>query len=225
MLNKNTTVLIKDLLNSDVHLGSLNSKKNAKNNSYLLGIRNKFCIINLEYTLVMLRVVLPLISDVVSAKGQILFVGTREETRDYTKQVAKKSKQHFISHKWVGGTLTNWSEIKFFISRFKKQKIIIKKTSQKYKRFKNYFSGLQNMQTLPHLIVFLNPNENKQALNEAKILNIPTIGIIDSDTDPHLVNYPIIGNDDSLKAIHLYCSMFELAMENGIKKRKVNDKK
>jgi small subunit ribosomal protein S2 len=218
--NKKTTILIKDLLNSDVHFGESSNKGNPNNSSYLLGVRNKMFIINLEYTLIMLRLALQVISSVIENNGNILFVSTKYEINTYTKNTAMKYKQHYISNKWLGGTLTNWAEIHKFIFKFKNQQTTIKKTSQKYKRFQNYFSGIQNMENLPDLVIILNTKENKIALREAKRLNIPTIGIVDSDMDPNLVTYPIIGNDDSLKAIFFYCNLFSLAIENGLNKKK-----
>ena len=198
-------VVLHQLLENGVHLGHHKNKWNAEMSSYLLGIRSKTHIIDLEKTLVSLRKAMSLVQNVSSHGGKILFISTIPEFSHIIEMAAKKAGQPYINRRWIGGLLTNFTEIR-------KKLTNLKGCSHK---FIYSTQGIRSMSTLPDMIFVIGINNCTTALHEASLLNIPCIGIVDSNTSVQNVTYPIPGNDDSILAVNLYCQLISNAILSG----------
>lgn len=218
--NKNPDHL-SQFFKAGVHLGHRRSRWNPKMAPFLIGSRNGLHIIDLDQTMVRLGQALRLFQKILESKGKALLVGNCRENALFTGALGRKYNIPFVNSKWVGGTLTNWSI--FFQQRTKPK--------GKNKKMASYLTNLvgagRNRKDSPDIIVFLNVKGNEVAVNEANILGIPTIGIVDTDTNPESITYPIPGNDDSIKAHYVYSHLLDLALEEvqSIKKPSNNRKR
>lgn len=228
-MNKKTDLLgfeysLQTLIAHDVHLGHYYKKWNPKMSPYLLGIRNDLHIIDLEKTVIMLKRALHAVRTAARENAQILFVSNNPSDHKnyafFVENAAKKCNQPFLNKRWIGGLLTNYIYFKEQIKNINDQLSTTSNqtTYKKYQKFLLNTHGIQNMTSLPSLIFIVGIKESHQILKEANKLNIPTIGIIDSNTDPSLVTYPIPGNDDSIQAVHLYCQLISNAILDATKK-------
>jgi small subunit ribosomal protein S2 len=176
----------------------------------------------------MLKEALQFAAEVAAGGGRILFVGTKRQARDRVVEAAVRCGQYYVNHRWLGGMLTNWKTISQSIKKLealekklqdpdislkKKEILNLQRSVQKLNRA---LGGVRNMGGVPSLLFVLDVILDKTAVQEAQVLGIPVIGICDTNSDPSLVDYPIPGNDDSLKAIDLYCSAMENAIIEGI---------
>ena len=192
-----------------VHLGHRRSRWNPKMAPFLIGSRNGLHIIDLDQTMVRLGQALRVFQKILKGKGNALLVGNCRENALFTGALGRKYNVPFVNSKWVGGTLTNWRMLHGVKS--------LEKSKGKNKKMSTYVSNLagrksSTMGTHPDIIVFLNVKGNEVAVNEATSLGIPTIGIVDTDTDPESITYPIPGNDDSIKAHYVYSHLLDLAL-------------
>ncbi len=224
------TFTMKDLLESGVHFGHHARRWNPKMQPYIFGVRNGVHIIDLQQTLPMLDHAIKALSDIVSKGGKVLFVGTKRQARDKIKETALRCGQYYMNHRWLGGTLTNWNTISGTIARLNDiEKILISDDSKlaytkkellmmSKERDKLLLSvgGIREMGGKPDAMIVIDTNQEDIAIKEANKLGIPVFAIVDSNAEPDGVDYIIPGNDDSLRAIELYCSVFADTVLNGL---------
>jgi small subunit ribosomal protein S2 len=219
---------LRQLLESGVHFGHHTRRWNPKMAPYIFGIRNQVHIIDLQQTVPMLDRALRAVRDVTAAGGRVLFVGTKRAAAEYVADAAKRCGQYYVNHRWLGGMLTNWKTITGSIKRLrqidellagdiqgltKKEVLEITRDREKLERA---LGGIKEMGGLPDILFIIDTNKEKLAVEEANKLNIPVVAILDSNSDPTGVNYPIPGNDDAIRAITLYCDLIAGAVLDGI---------
>ena len=204
-----------DLLNSGAHFGHVSSKTDPNFKDYVISQKNGIDIINLDHTLDGLEKALQSITSTVEKNGEILFVGTKKHAKDIIQQEADRCGMFYVVERWLGGTLTNFSTVKKSIKRLHSlekegsavfedltKKEILKLTREKIK-LSDQHRGIKDMKRLPNMIVIVDGKTESIAIKEAQKLEIPTVCIVDSNTDPALCNYPIPANDDSIRTIQL----------------------
>ncbi len=223
-------VSIKNLLEAGVHFGHQTRRWNPKMAPYIFGSKDKIHIINLDKTAAMMREALSVAGNVAAEGGRILFVGTKRQASERVAEAAQKCGQYYVNHRWLGGMLTNWKTVSQSIkkletleNRLKDENIVLKKKEilnieRKIEKFNRALGGVRNMGGIPSLLFVLDVTLDKTAVEEARVLGIPVIGICDTNSDPSVVDFPIPGNDDSSRAIELYCSAMENAIIEGIQK-------
>ncbi len=212
---------LKQLIDAGVHFGHKSQRWNPKMSKYIHSSRENIHIINLNFTLQMLQEALSEIKGIVSKGGKILFVATKKQAANKIAELAKDTNQFYVNHRWLGGMLTNWSTINKSIKKMKEletlklnlnneftKKEVLKITNQHEKLVKS-LSGISEMKKSPDLIFIIDTRLEHIAVSEAKNLNIPIIGIVDTNCDPDLIDFPIPGNDDSRRSIDLYCSLIK----------------
>ena len=215
-------VKIEDLLESGVHFGHNVRRWNPKMKEYIYGVRNNIHIFDLRLTVDLMNTALTKIHETVSKSGKILFVGTKKQCGDIVKEIATINDNFYVNKRWLGGTLTNWNTISKSIKRFEEidsfindditSKNISKKelldiTREKQKLELN-IGGIRNLNGKPDLLVIFDVLKDRIAVLEANKLNIPVVGIVDSNADPDMIDYVIPGNDDALRSINLYKNYF-----------------
>jgi small subunit ribosomal protein S2 len=229
-------VTVKDLLEAGVHLGHKTFRWNPKMKKYIFGEKNSIHIIDLSKTLELLKNALLELHKSVSAGGKILFVSTKKQASELIAQVAKDTDNYYVNYRWLGGMLTNWNTISNSIKRLKNlkknlleedsgftKKEMIKMNLEKEK-LERSLGGIAEMKKLPDIIFVIDTNIESLAILEAKKLNIPIIGILDSNSDPDNIDFPIPGNDDARRAINLYCDLIKKTILDGKKNIKVPEK-
>ncbi len=220
---------LRQLLEAGVHFGHYPRRWNPKMAPYIFGIRNGVHIIHLEKTVVLLHKALSTIRDVVSQGGRVLFVGTKPQASAIVAESAKKCGQYYVNHRWLGGMLTNWKTISLSIKRLKDLDKLLeekadltltKKELLKIERERDKLNltlgGIREMGGRPDLLIVLDVNKDHIAIQEAQRLNIPIIGILDSNSNPDGVTLPIPGNDDATRSISLYCDLFSGSVLSGL---------
>ncbi|GHT89498.1 30S ribosomal protein S2 [Alphaproteobacteria bacterium] len=218
---------IRQLMEAGVHYGHVTRKWNPKMELFIFGKRNGIHIIDLEQTVPLLEKALQAARDVSAENGRILFVGTKPQATEITKETAIKCGQYFVNHKWPGGMLTNWKTINQSIKRMKdldekinKRAGLTKKEvlqlEKAYAKLEKSLGGIRDMGGLPDLVIVLDTIKEAIAVSEAKKLGIPLIAIIDTNSDPDGIDYPVPGNDDATKAIGLYCNLLSAAILDGV---------
>jgi len=215
-------VKIEDLLEAGVHFGHNVRRWNPKMEDYIFGVRNNIHIFDLRVTLEALNNSLVKIHETVAKSGKILFVGTKKQCAEPVKELAESSNNFFVNKRWLGGTLTNWKTITNSINRLNEledtindpaftnsvsKKELLERSREKEKLHLN-LGGIKNLNGKPDLIVIMDVIKDKLAVLEAKKLNIPIVGIVDTNADPELIDYVIPGNDDAIRSINLYKKYF-----------------
>ena len=224
-----TNFTMRQLLEAGVHYGHVTRKWNPKMAPYIFGKRNGIHIMDLEQTVPMLETALRVIKDVISNYGRVLFVGTKAQASEKVKEAAKKCGQYYVDHRWLGGMLTNWKTISQSIKRLKfLEEQIDKPTGFTKKEVLNLqrertklelaLGGIRDMGGLPDLVIVIDTIREAIAIKEAVKLGIPVIAIIDSNSCPDDITYPIPGNDDATRSIELYCDLFAGAVLEGLQK-------
>ena len=213
------SVTIKQLLEAGVHLGHKTFRWNPKMSKFIFGAKNSIHIIDLVQTLEMTNSALNEIHKVVSSGGKILFVSTKKQASEAIAKLAKDTTQFYVNHRWLGGMLTNWKTISNSIKRYKKLSADLKKENTGFTKKENLKMGIQRdklerslggiveMKKIPNLIFIIDTNMEDLAVKEALKLNIPIVAIVDTNSDPTGINFPIPGNDDARRAINLYCDL------------------
>ena len=215
------SVTIKQLLDAGVHLGHKTFRWNPKMSPYIFGSKDSIHIIDLVQTLEMTNVALHEIHKCIVAGGKILFVSTKKQATETISALAKDTSQFYVNHRWLGGMLTNWKTISNSIKRYKKlsedlkqestgftKKEILKMGKQRDK-LERSLGGIADMKKTPNMIFIIDTNVEDLAVKEALKLNIPIVAIIDTNSDPTGINFPIPGNDDARRAINLYCELIK----------------
>ena len=219
---------LKDLLESGVHFGHQTHRWNPLMQQYIYGIRNGIHIVDLTQTFQLLDVALNYVQDTVSKGGSILFVGTKRQAQKPISEAAERSAQYYMNHRWLGGTLTNWKTVSNSISRLKKldEQLsdgatgLTKKERLNLEReqikLNSTLGGIREMGGTPDLLFVIDTNKEALAIQEAKKLGIPVIAIIDTNSDPSAIDFPIPGNDDAARSISLYCDLIAKAALEGM---------
>ena len=229
-----TTFTMQQLLEAGVHFGHHPRRWNPKMAPYLFGVRNKVHIIDLQQTVPLLYNALEAVKDVISKGGRILFVGTKRQAADKIAEAAKACGQYYVNHRWLGGMLTNWDTVSKSIKRldeleeklsagdegFTKKEYI--KLSREKEKLDMTLGGIRSMGGRPNLLFVIDTNKEALAVEEAHKLRIPVVGILDSNSNPDKITYPVPGNDDASRAIDLYCQLIVSAVLEGLQAEVVN---
>ncbi|MBB1247604.1 MULTISPECIES: 30S ribosomal protein S2 [unclassified Rhizobium] len=222
---------MRQLLEAGVHFGHQTHRWNPKMKKYIFGDRGGIHIIDLAQSVPMLHQALKVISDTAANGGRVLFVGTKRQASDMIADAAKRSAQYYVNSRWLGGMMTNWKTISNSIQRLRKVDEILASNGSGYskkerlnlererEKLEKALGGIRNMGGTPDLMVVIDTNKEKIAIDEAKRLGIPVVAIIDSNCDPDLIDYPIPGNDDASRAIALYCDLFARAALDGLSRQ------
>jgi len=221
-------VTLRGLLEAGVHFGHHTRRWNPRMSPYIFGVRNQVHILDLQQTVPMMERALRAIRDVVAGGGRVLMVGTKKAAAEYVAESAKRCGQYYVNHRWLGGMLTNWKTIQGSIKRLKQmeerlggevqgltKKEVLMLTREKEK-LDRALGGIKDMGGLPDIIFVIDTVKEKLAIEEANKLGIPVIAVVDSNADPEGIAFPIPGNDDAIRAIHLYCDMVAGAVLDGI---------
>ena len=215
------SVTIKQLLEAGVHLGHKTFRWNPKMSKFIFGSKNSIHIIDLVQTLEMVNKALLEIHKCISSGGKILFVSTKKQAAESVANLAKDTSQFYVNHRWLGGMLTNWKTISNSINRYKKLSIDLKKENTGFTKKENLKMGIQrdklerslggiaDMKKIPNMIFIIDTNVEELAVKEALKLNIPIVAIVDTNSNPTGINFPIPGNDDARRAINLYCELIK----------------
>lgn len=222
------TFTMRQLLEAGVHFGHQTHRWNPKMSQFIFGVRNGVHIIDLEQTVPMLHRALDIARDIISSGGRVLFVGTKRQASQPIKEAAQRCGQYYVNHRWLGGMLTNWSTISFSIKRLKDvdemlandnvgltKKEMLRLTRERDK-LERALGGIKEMGGIPDLLFVVDTNKEDIAIKEAQKLGIPVVAIVDSNSDPIGITYPIPGNDDALRAINLYCDLMVQSVLDGI---------
>jgi len=219
---------LRQLLEAGVHFGHQTHRWNPKMGQYIYGDRNGIHIIDLTQTVPLLDAALQAMRDCVAKGGRILFVGTKHQAAQPLADAAERSAQYFMNHRWLGGTLTNWKTVSNSIHRLKEldERLeggtsgFTKKESLNLERerakLQASLGGIREMGGVPDMLFVIDTNEEDLAIAEAKKLDIPVVAVLDTNSDPSGVNYPIPGNDDASRAIALYCDLAARAVIDGM---------
>ena len=219
---------MRQLLESGAHFGHQSHRWNPKMSTYIFGTRNNIHIIDLAQTVPLLHQALKAVSDTVAKGGRVLFVGTKRQASDSIADAAKRSAQYYINSRWLGGMLTNWKTISGSIQRLrkldeqlsagasgltKKERLMLSREREKLEKA---LGGIKDMGGTPDLIFVIDTNKEQLAVKEANRLHIPVAAIVDTNSDPDGIAYPVPGNDDAGRAILLYCDLVARAAIDGI---------
>jgi len=222
------TFTMRQLLEAGVHFGHTSRRWNPKMAPYIFGKRNGVHILDLEQTVPLLHQALQFVRDVTAGGGRVLFVGTKRQASEKVSEAAKRCGQYYVNHRWLGGMLTNWKTISQSIRRLKtlEEQLSHEETGLTKKELLNLtrerdkldraLGGIKEMGGLPDVIFVIDTNKEHIALDEARVLNIPVVAVLDSNSSPEGVTYPIPGNDDAIRAIGLYCDLISDAVLDGI---------
>jgi small subunit ribosomal protein S2 len=209
-------VSMANLLEAGAHFGHQTHRWNPKMKPYIFGERNGVHIIDLSQTVPLFARALDFVRVSVQHGGKVLFVGTKRQAQDPIAEAARRCGQHYVNHRWLGGMLTNWKTISGSIRKFKQleetlsgdttgltKKEVLKLTRERDK-FQASLGGIRDMGGLPEVIFIIDVNKEELAVKEANVLGIPVVAILDSNTDPSGIAFPVPGNDDASRAIQLY---------------------
>ena len=220
---------IKQLLEAGVHLGHKTLRWNPKMKKYIFGEKNSIHIIDLTQTVEFIKSALVEVHKVISSGGKLLVVSTKKQASEQISDLAKETGQYFVNYRWLGGMLTNWNTIQNSIKRLKKlndqlskenlgftKKEILKFGKEKEK-LQRSLGGISEMKKTPDLIFIIDTNIESLAVAEAKKLGIPIIAVLDTNSDPTGIDYPIPGNDDARRSINLYCELLKNTIKDAEK--------
>jgi len=220
---------MRQLLEAGAHFGHRQQRWNPKMAPFIYGQRNDIHILDLTQTVPLLHRALVTLRDVAASGGRILFVGTKRQASEPVAAAAKRCAQYYVNHRWLGGTLTNWQTISHSIRRLrsieetlssaehsgltKKELLGLLREQDKLERS---LGGIKEMGGVPNLLFVVDTNKESIAIAEARKLGIPVMAILDSNSDPDGIAFPIPGNDDAARAIALYCDLAARAVIDGL---------
>ena len=219
---------MRQLLEAGVHFGHQTHRWNPRMSPYIFGARNNIHILDLSQTVPMLHKALQTVSDTVARGGRVLFVGTKRQASELVADAANRSAQYYVNARWLGGMLTNWKTISNSIQRLRKLDEILSGEAQGFTKKERLtlqrerdkldraLGGIKDMGGVPDLIFIVDTNKEAIAIDEAKRLYIPVVAVVDSNSDPSRIDFPIPGNDDASRAIALYCDLIARAAVDGI---------
>ena len=220
---------MRELLESGVHFGHQTHRWNPKMKQFIYGARSGIHIMDLSTTVPLLHQALVKVRDTVSKGGRVLFVGTKRQASQPVAEAAQRCAQYYMNHRWLGGTLTNWSTVSNSIKRLreleetlgdkeasgltKKELLNLERDREKLDKA---LGGIANMGGLPDLIFVIDTNKEAIAIKEARKLGIPVVAVVDTNCDPDDADFPFPGNDDAARAISLYCNLIADAVLDGL---------
>jgi len=219
---------MRQLLEAGAHFGHQTHRWNPKMDRYIFGSRANIHIIDLSQSIPLLHQALVKVREVAASGGRVLFVGTKRQASDPVAASAKRCAQYFVNHRWLGGTLTNWRTISGSIARLRElegvldgggegrtKKELLQLTREREK-LELSLGGIKDMGGIPDLMFVIDTNKEAIAIQEARKLNIPVVAILDTNSDPDGITYPIPGNDDAARALQLYCDLIADAVLDGL---------
>src|SRR6516165_10688428 len=220
---------LRQLLEAGAHFGHRTQRWNPKMAPFIYGSRNDIHIIDLTQTVPLLHQALVSLRDVAAGGGRILFVGTKRQASEPIANAAKRCAQYYVNHRWLGGTLTNWQTVSNSIKRMRtleetlssaqssglKKKELLGMLRERDKLDRS-LGGIKEMGGLPNMLFVIDTNKEAIAVAEARKLGIPVTAILDSNSNPDGIAFPIPGNDDAARAIALYCDLVARAIIDGL---------
>ncbi|MGY8958991.1 MAG: 30S ribosomal protein S2 [Alphaproteobacteria bacterium] len=222
------TFTMRQLLEAGVHFGHTTRRWNPLMRSYIFGTRNGVHIIDLEQTVPMLHRGLEAVREIAAGGGRVLFVGTKRQASEVVSASAQRCGQYYVNHRWLGGMLTNWKTISNSIRRLKTvderlaednagftKKELLQLTRERDK-LERSLGGIKDLGSVPDILFVVDTNKESIAIAEAKKLGIPVMAIVDSNSDPVGIDYPVPGNDDAMRAVNLYCDLVAGAVLDGL---------
>lgn len=211
------TVSMQQLIEAGAHFGHQTHRWNPRMKPYIFGARNGVHILDLSQTVPLFARALDFVESTVRAGGKVLFVGTKRQAQEPIAEAARRSGQHFVNHRWLGGMLTNWKTISGSIKRLKTleeqlsgeqagltKKEILQLTRERDK-LELSLGGIRDMGGIPDVMFIIDANKEELAIKEANVLGIPVIGILDTNVDPSGIAFPVPANDDASRAVRMYC--------------------
>lgn len=220
-------VSMQQLIETGAHFGHQTHRWNPKMKPYIFGDRNGVHILDLSQTVPLFARALEFVSSAVAGGGKVLFVGTKRQAQDPVADAARRSGQHFVNHRWLGGMLTNWKTISGSIKRLKTleemlsgdtvgltKKEVLQLTREKDK-LELSLGGIRDMGGIPDVMFVIDANKEELAIKEANTLGIPVVAILDSNVSPDGIAFPVPANDDAARAIRLYCEAIAIAATRG----------
>ena len=228
-------ITIQQLLEAGVHLGHKTLRWNPKMRKYIFGKKDSIHIIDLTQTLQLTKIAMEKIYETIANNGKILFISTKKQASEAIANLAKDTNQYYVNYRWLGGMLTNWGTISNSIKKLQKitldlssenrgftKKELLKMSSQRDK-LERSLGGISSMKKTPDLVFVIDTNYESLAIKESLKLGIPIIAILDTNSDPDGIDFPIPGNDDARRSIDLYCSLIKDTIDNAQKNLKVNE--
>jgi len=228
---------IKQLLEAGVHLGHKTLRWNPKMKKYIFGEKNSIHIIDLTQTVDFIKNALAQVHKIIGGGGKLLVVSTKKQASEQVSNLAKETGQFYVNYRWLGGMLTNWNTIQNSIKRLKKlddqlskenlgfTKKEILKFSKEKEKLQRSLGGISEMKKTPDLIFIIDTNIESLAVAEAKKLGIPIIAVLDTNSDPTGIDFPIPGNDDARRSITLYCELLKKTIQDAEKFIKGSEEK
>ncbi len=220
-------VSMQQLIESGAHFGHQTHRWNPKMKPYIFGDRNGIHILDLSQTVPLFARALEFVSSSVASGGKVLFVGTKRQAQEPIAEAARRSGQHFVNHRWLGGMLTNWKTISGSIKRLKAleeqlsgdttgltKKEVLQLTREKDK-LELSLGGIRDLNGIPDIMFVIDANKEELAIKEANTLGIPVVAILDSNVSPDGIAFPVPANDDAARAIRLYCEAIAIAATRG----------
>ena len=228
---------IQQLLEAGVHLGHKTLRWNPKMKRYIFGKRDSIHIIDLTQTLELTNVAMEKVYSTIVDGGKILFISTKKQASEAIAELAKSTGQYYVNHRWLGGMLTNWGTISNSIKKLQKieqdlssenrgftKKELLKMSVQRDK-LQRSLGGIMEMKKIPDLVFVIDTNYESLAIKESIKLSIPIIAILDTNSNPEGINYPIPGNDDARRSIDLYCNLIKQTIDNAKKDSPASENK
>jgi small subunit ribosomal protein S2 len=229
-------ITLRALLEAGVHFGHQTQRWNPKMKKYIFMEKNGIYILDLQKTLAMLEKACKLVRDTVNRGGYVLFVGTKKQAKGIIEKSAADCGQHYVTERWLGGMLTNFSTIRKSIGRLQELERIMDETSfdligkkerlrldKERERLLKVFVGIKNMDQLPAVIFVVDTVKEKIAVSEAYKLGIPVVGVVDTNSDPELISHPIPANDDAIRSIQLLTEAVAEAVKEGAARSRANE--
>ena len=222
------SISMKELLEAGVHFGHQTKRWNPKMKEYIFGERNGIYIIDLQKTLKLFKDAMRFVAEQAAQGKTLLFVGTKRQAQEAVQEEATRCGMFYVNNRWLGGLLTNFATVKQSIKRLKEMEAMIEegagerrtkkeiiRLERERKKLQANLAGIRDMETLPDMLFVIDSNKEEIAVREARRLGIPVVAIVDTNCDPEMVDYPIPGNDDALRAIRLFCSKIADAVIEG----------
>jgi small subunit ribosomal protein S2 len=225
---------LRELLEAGIHFGHKTRRWDPKMKPFIFGERNNIHIINLEKTAPMLFKAMKEVSETVARGGKVLFVSTKKQSQDRIKQAAEECGQYYVNYRWLGGMMTNWKTVTQSIKRLKqfekdlanpesgRTKKETLKMSRDFEKLNMTLGGIKDMGGTPDIMFVIDSKREALAILEANTLNIPVVGVVDTNSSPDGIDFLIPGNDDAIRAIDMYCNLITGAVLDGIEKEMVN---
>ena len=220
---------MRELLEAGVHFGHQTHRWNPKMKQFIYGDRSQIHIMDLSKTVPLLHQALVQVRDTVAKGGRVLFVGTKRQASAPIAEAAARCAQYYMNHRWLGGTLTNWSTVSNSIKRLKELNAMFESNSgegltkkellnleRERDKLERALGGISTMGGLPNLMFVIDTNKEAIAVQEAKKLGIPVVAVVDSNCNPDPIDFPFPGNDDAARAISLYCNLIADAVLDGL---------